>query len=65
METPWDMVKCAVSNEVWETLTAIEAAITEELRPFWESLQRVWQLLGDNWLTQAVDAFLKQREALS
>lgn len=64
METLWDMVKCAVSNEVWETLTAIETAITEELRPFWESVQRVRRLLGDNWLTQAVDAFLKQREAL-
>jgi transposase len=64
METLWDMVKCAVSNEVWETLTAIEAAITEELRPFWESVERVWQLLGDNWLTRAVATFLKQREAL-
>ena len=33
MEALWDMLKCTVSNEVWDTLTALEAAITEELRP--------------------------------
>ena len=64
IETLWDMVKDAVSNTVWETLTAIEAAIAEELRPFWESAARVRHLLGDNWLTHGVASFLKARETL-
>lgn len=64
MERLWDMVKDAVSNEVWETLIAIESAIIAELRPFWESVSRVFQFLGDNWLTQGVATFLKQREVL-
>lgn len=64
IEKLWDRVKCGVSNAVWDTLAAIEAKIIEELRPFWESAQRVWQLLKDNWLTRDVAIFLRQREAL-
>lgn len=64
IEKLWDGVKRAVSNAIWETLVAIEEKIAEELRPFWESAERVWQLLGDNWLTRGVVTFLKQREAL-
>ena len=64
IETLWDGIKCTVSNTVWETLTAIEDKIAEELRPFWESVQRVRQLLGDNWLTQGIATFLRARETL-
>jgi transposase len=60
MEHLWDCVKRHVSNAVWETLTAIEGAITEVLKPFWESAARVWQLLGDSWLTRSVKLFLEQ-----
>ena len=62
IEKLWDMVKDAVSNEVWETLSDIESAISHELRPFWESVSRVREFLGDNWLTQAVSSFLQGRE---
>ncbi len=64
IETLWDSVKRRVSNAVWETLQAIEAAITEVLTPFWESPRRVWQLLGDSWLTRAVRLFLHQRKLI-
>jgi len=62
MEKLWDQVKRHIANKVFETLDAIEASIQEVLKPFWESPQRVWSLLGDNWLTRGVAAFLKQRE---
>ena len=64
IEKIWDGVKGAVSNTVWETLEAIEAKITDELRPFWESTKRVRVLLGDNWLTRGVAQFLAQKESL-
>ena len=63
MEKLWDCVKRKVANEVWETLEAIEGAITEVLEPFWKSVDRVKSLLGDNWLTRGVAAFLEQRES--
>ena len=64
IENLWDSVKRRVSNVAWETLDAIEAAITEVLSEFWESPQRVWQLLGDSWLTRAVPLFLHQRKLI-
>ncbi len=64
MENLWDCVKRRVSNAVWETLPAIEGAITEVLKPFWESAARVWQLLGDSWLTRSVKLFLEQRKVI-
>ena len=64
IENLWDPVKGEVSNAVWETLEAMEKAITKVLRPFWESAENVISLLGDNWLTNGVSEFLKLRESL-
>jgi len=64
VEKLWDQVKREVSNAVWETLDSIEEAISKVLKPFWELVELVWSLLGDNWLTNGVSAFLKQREGL-
>ena len=64
MENLWDMVKGRVSNAVWDTLEAIETAISEILEPFWKLAERVWSLLGDNWLTRGVSIFLEQRKML-
>lgn len=63
VEKLWDQVKCHVANEVFEVLAAIESKIEPVLSPFWQSVERVMSLLGDNWLTRGVAAFLKQREA--
>ena len=60
MERLWDQVKGEVSNAIWETLDAIEEPMTEVLRPFWQSTERVRGFLGDNWLTQGVATFLDQ-----
>ena len=64
IENLWDPVKGEVSNAVWETLEAMEEAITKVLRPFWESSEHVINLLGDNWLTNGVSEFLKLRQSL-
>jgi transposase len=64
VEKLWDQVKREVSNAVWETPASIEEAITKILKPFWELAELVWSLLGDNWLTNGVSNFLKQREGL-
>jgi len=64
IEKLWDQVKREVSNAVWETLDSIEGAITKVLKPFWELVELVWSLLGDNWLTNGVSIFLKKREIL-
>lgn len=37
VEKLWDQVKCHVSNEVFEVLTAIESKIEQALSPFWQS----------------------------
>ncbi len=64
IENLWDPVKGEISNAVWGTLEAMEKAITNVLRPFWESAENVISLLGDNWLTKGVSEFLKLRESL-
>ena len=64
MEKLWDIVKGHTSNKIFETLTLIESQITDVLKPFWENAQRVFGLLGDNWLTRGVATFMSQRKAL-
>ena len=41
MEDLWDQLKDALGNRLFETLEALEAAVTEALRPFWESRDKV------------------------
>lgn len=63
MERLWDMVKCRVSNQVFETLSSIEEEIVGVLQPLWSSVERVFTWLGDNWLTRGVATFLNERRA--
>ena len=64
MEKLWDIVKGHTGNKIFETLTLIESQITDVLQPFWENVQRVFGLLGDNWLTSGVATFMSQRKTL-
>ncbi|MEI9895595.1 MAG: IS630 family transposase [Chthoniobacter sp.] len=53
-------IKDAVCNKVWQTMEAIEAAISEELEPLWRIPQRVAQLIGEEgWLTAQLNASAK------
>ena len=63
MEQVWDKVKRQVSNQVWATLDAIESAITQVLRGYWEDATSVWSLLGDRWLTRVSSMFMDLRQA--
>ncbi len=60
MENLWDLVKGEVANTVFSTLEEIETKIESVLSPFWQSVQRVFAFLPDNWLTQGVATFLEQ-----
>jgi len=62
MEQVWDSIKRHVSNQVWSMLDALESAITEVLREYWEHVTSVWSLLGDRWLTRAVSMFMDFRQ---
>ena len=53
-------IKDAVCNKVWQTMEAIEAAISEELQPLWTIPKRVAQLVGEEgWLAAQVNASAK------
>jgi transposase len=55
-------IKDAVCNRVWETLAAIEAAISAELEPLWTLPERVKQLVGTNgWLAAQLNASAKNQ----
>jgi transposase len=54
-------IKDAVANKVWHTLTAIEEAIAQELLPFWKIPERVKQLIGENWLSDQLNAFAQNQ----
>ena len=53
-------IKDAVCNQIWPTLEAIEAAISEELQPIWKIPERVAQLVGtEGWLAAQLNASAK------
>jgi transposase len=50
-------IKDAVCNQIWPTLEAMEAAISEELAPLWKIPERVAQLVGTTgWLAAQLNA---------
>jgi hypothetical protein len=38
-----------VVNRIFETVEAIEEALTEALRPYWEDLDKLTRLTGYHW----------------
>ena len=50
------LLRAATANRVFPALAAMEAAITEELRPLWSEPARVRRLVGDGWLRAQVNA---------
>jgi transposase len=55
VEGLWDQLKDALCNRLFETLAALEAAVTEALRPFWESRDKVLSLVF-GWLRDQANA---------
>jgi transposase len=60
MEGLWDQLKDQVCNKVFASLRALEAAMTDFLRPFWEAPERVRDLIGNGWLLARAEAFFRQ-----
>ena len=56
IEKLWDIVKDGICNRLYENLDALEEAITDRLRPYWEDVRRVTSLIGDGWILAEVNA---------
>ena len=55
VEGLWDQLKDALGNRLFETLEALEAAVTDALRPFWESRDKVLSLVF-GWVRDQANA---------
>jgi hypothetical protein len=56
VEAIGDVIKDRIGNTLWTTLEALEAAMGEELRPIYESAERVRSLVSHGWLIDQVTA---------
>jgi transposase len=60
IEGLWDQLKDHLCNQVYASLRALEKATTAFLQPFWESPERVRDLIGNGWLLAQANAFFRQ-----
>ena len=65
VEAIGDIIKDRIANTLWAILEKLEEAITEELRPFWESAQRVRQMVSHDWLINQVNATVTENSAIT
>jgi hypothetical protein len=56
VEAIGDVIKDRIANTLWASLEALEEAMEEELRPIYESAQRVRSLVSHGWLVDQVNA---------
>jgi transposase len=59
IEGLWDQLKDYLCNKVFASLRAVEKAMTNFLRPFWENPERVRDLIGYGWLLAQAQAFFR------
>jgi hypothetical protein len=60
-----DVIKDRIANTLWQTLDALEEALGEELRPIYESAERVRRLVSHPWLIQQVNATAPKNSAIT
>jgi transposase len=65
VEAIGDVVKDRIANTLWSTLEALEEAMTEELRPIYESAERVRSLVSHPWLLDQVNATVAKNSAVA
>ena len=65
VEVMGDIIKDRIANTLWETLDALENAIGEELRPIYETAERVRKLVSHGWLIDQVNAIATENSALA
>ena len=60
IEGLWDQLKDYLCNKVFASLRALEAAITDFLRPFWENPEHIRDLIGHGRLRAQANAFFRR-----
>ena len=60
LEGLWDQLKDHLCNKGFASLRAVQKAMTNFLRPFWENPERVRDLIGNGWLLARAEAFFRQ-----
>jgi transposase len=65
VEAIGDLIKDRIGNAVWTTLEALEEAIGEELRPLYETAERVRRLVSHPWLVEQVNATVTKNSAIT
>jgi transposase len=60
-----DVIKDRIANTLWATIEALEEALGEELRPIYESAERVRRLVSHDWLVQQVNATATENSAIT
>lgn len=65
VEVIGDVIKDRITHTLWQTLEAIEEALGEELRPIYESAERVRSLVSHPWLIEQVNATATENSAIA
>lgn len=65
VEVIGDVVKDRIANTLWHTLESLEEALGEELRPIYESAERVRRLVSHPWLVEQVNATATENSAIT
>ena len=55
-EKLWDQIKDAICNQVFATIEALQTIITAWLRNFWADMRGAFNLIGNSWLLDQVNA---------
>jgi hypothetical protein len=65
VEVIGDVIKDRIANTLWHRFEDLEAALGEELRPIYESAERVRKLVSHPWLVEQVNATATENSAIT
>jgi transposase len=65
VEAIGDLIKDRIGNTLWSTLEALEIAIGEEIRPLWQTPERVRRLVSHPWLIEQVNVTVAENSAIA
>jgi transposase len=65
VEAIGDVIKDRIANTLWKTLDDLEAAMGEELKPIYETGERVRSLVSHGWLVDQVNATAAENSAIT
>jgi transposase len=65
VEVIGDVIKDRIGNTLWRNLEELEVALGEELRPIYESAERVRRLVSHPWLVEQVNVTATENSAVT